>query len=99
MRFGDNVTAFEFISQSCLVAINNFLNHIKLPLGYNDSWQIIFEVINHDEDLLSEFLEEQVNNGVVTNGLIAKNEKKEMIFGLLDIAFRKQRNYQEEVSS
>ena len=54
-RFGENVTA-EFISQSCLVAINNFLNHIKLPLGYNDSWQIIFEVINHDEDSLSEFL-------------------------------------------
>ncbi len=82
-RFGENVTAFEFISQSCLVAINNFLNHIKLPLGYNDSWQIIFEVINHDEDSLSEFLEEQVNNGVVTNGLIAKNEKERNDFWLV----------------
>ena len=82
-RFGDNVTAFEFISQSCLVAINKYLNHIKLPLGFNDSWQIIFEVINHDEDLLSEFLEEQVNNGVVTNGLIAKNEKERNDFWLV----------------
>ena len=82
-RFGDNVTAFEFISQSCLVAINDFLNHIKLPLGYKDSWQIIFEVINHDEDALSEFLEEQVQKGLVTNGLIAKNEKERNDFWLV----------------
>ena len=93
-RFGDNVTAFEFISQSCLVSINKFLNHIKLPLGFQDSWQIIFEVINHDEDALSEFLEEHVNEGLVTNGLIAKMKKKEMTFGLLDTVFLKLKNYQ-----
>ena len=82
-RFGDNVTAFEFISQSCLVAINDFLGHIKLPLGFHDSWQIIFEVINHDEDALSEFLEKQLQKGLITNGLIAKNEKERNDFWLV----------------
>ena len=82
-RFGDNVTAFEFISQSCLVAINDFLGHIKLPLGFQDSWQIIFEVINHDEDALSEFLEKQLQKGLITNGLIAKNEKERNAFWLV----------------
>ena len=82
-RFGDNVTAFEFISQSCLVAINNFLSHIKLPLGFKDSWQVIFEIINHDEDALSEFLEKQLQNGLITNALIAKNEKERNDFWLV----------------
>ena len=82
-RFGDNVTAFEFISQSCLVAINDFLGHIKLPLGFHDSWQIIFEVINHDEYALSEFLEKQLQKGLITNGLIAKNEKERNDFWLV----------------
>ena len=82
-RFGDNVTAFEFISQSCLVSINKFLNHIKLPLGFEDSWQIIFEVINHDEDALLDFLEEHVNKGLITNGLIAKSEKERNDFWLV----------------
>ena len=82
-RFGDNVTAFEFISQSCLVAINDFLDHIKLPLGFHDSWQIIFEVINHDEYALSEFLEKQLQKGLITNGLIAKNEKERNDFWLV----------------
>ena len=52
-------------------------------MGYKDSWQIIFEVINHDEDSLSEFLEEQVQKGLVTNGLIAKNEKERNDFWLV----------------
>ncbi len=82
-RFGDNVTAFEFISQSCLVAINDFLSHIKLPLGFKDSWQVIFEIINHDEDALSEFLEKQLQNGLITNALIAKNEKERNDFWLV----------------
>ena len=82
-RFGDNVTAFEFISQSCLVAINDFLSHIKLPLGFQDSWQVIFEIINHDEDALSEFLEKQLQNGLITNALIAKNEKERNDFWLV----------------
>ena len=72
-KFGDNITAFEFISRSCLVAIRDFLGHIKLPLGSDESWQIIFEVINHDEDSLLGFLEDQVNNGIICDGLIAKN--------------------------
>ena len=79
-RFGDNVTAFEFISQSCLVAINDFLSHIKLPLGHEDSWQVIFEIINHSEDDLSEFLEKQLSEGLITNALIAKNEKERKFF-------------------
>ena len=52
-------------------------------MGFQDSWQIIFEVINHDEDALSEFLEEHVNEGLVTNGLIAKNEKERNDFWLV----------------
>ena len=82
-RFGDNVTAFEFISQSCLVAINDFLSHIKLPLGHEDSWQVIFEIINHSEDDLSEFLEKQLSEGLITNALIAKNEKERNDFWLI----------------
>ena len=82
-RFGDNVTAFEFISQTCLVAINNFLSHIKLPLGFQDSWQVIFEIINYDEDALSEFLEIQLQKGLITNALIAKNEKERNDFWLV----------------
>ena len=34
-KFGDNVTAFEFISRSCLVAIRDFLGHIKLPFMFS----------------------------------------------------------------
>ena len=82
-KFGDNVTAFEFISRSCLVAIRDFLGHIKLPLGCDESWQIIFEVINHDEDSLLEFLEAQVNNGIICDGLVAKNEKERNDFWLI----------------
>ena len=41
-KFGDNITAFEFISRSCLFAIRDFLGHIKLPLGCDESWQVIF---------------------------------------------------------
>ena len=96
-RFGDNVTAFEFISQSCLVAINDFLSHIKLPLGHEDSWQVIFEIINHSEDDLSEFLEEKLSEDLIKNALIAKKmKKKEMISGLLDTASLRQKNCQEE---
>jgi FAD/FMN-containing dehydrogenase len=82
-KFGDNITAFEFISRSCLVAIRDFLGHIKLPLGSDESWQIIFEVINHDEDSLLGFLEDQVNNGIICDGLIAKNEKERKDFWLV----------------
>ena len=82
-KFGDNVTAFEFISRSCLVAIRDFLGHIKLPLGCDESWQIIFEVINHDEDALLDFLQEQANSGVIRDGLIAKNEKERNDFWLI----------------
>jgi len=82
-KFGDNVTAFEFISRSCLVAIRDFLGHIKLPLGCDQSWQIIFEVINHDQDSLLEFLEAQVNNGIICDGLVAKNEKERNDFWLI----------------
>ena len=82
-KFGDNVTAFEFISQSCLVAIRDFLGHIKLPLGCDQSWQIIFEVINHDEDSLLDFLEAQVNTGIICDGLVAKNEKERNDFWLI----------------
>ena len=82
-KFGDNVTAFEFISRSCLVAIRDFLGHIKLPLGCDESWQIIFEVINHDEDALLDFLQEQMDSGVICDGLIAKNEKERNDFWLV----------------
>ena len=82
-KFGDNITAFEFISRSCLVAIRDFLGHIKLPLGCDESWQVIFEVINHDEDSLMDFLEEQVNRGIICNGLVAKNEKERNDFWLV----------------
>jgi len=82
-KFGDNVTAFEFISRSCLVAIRDFLGHIKLPLGCDESWQIIFEVINHDEDSLLEFLEAQVNTRIICDGLVAKNEKERNDFWLI----------------
>ena len=82
-KFGDNVTAFEFISRSCLVAIRDFLGHIKLPLGCDESWQIIFEVINHDEDALLDFLQEQLDSGVICDGLIAKNEKERNDFWLV----------------
>ncbi len=75
-RFGDNVAAFEFISQSCLVAIDEFLEHISLPLGCDASWQIIFEVINHDEGSLLDFLEDQVKKGLICDALIAKNKKE-----------------------
>ena len=82
-KFGDNITAFEFISRSCLSAIRDFLGHIKLPLGCDESWQVIFEVINHDEDSLMDFLEEQVNRGIICNGLVAKNEKERNDFWLV----------------
>ena len=82
-KFGDNITAFEFISRSCLFAIRDFLGHIKLPLGCDESWQVIFEVINHDEDSLMDFLEEQVNRGIICNGLVAKNEKERNDFWLV----------------
>ena len=82
-KFGDNITAFEFISRSCLFAIRDFLGHIKLPLGCDESWQVIFEVINHDEDSLIDFLEEQVNRGIICNGLVAKNEKERNDFWLV----------------
>ena len=82
-KFGDNVTAFEFISRSCLLAIRDFLGHINLPLGCDEPWQIIFEVINHDENLLLDFLEEQVNSGIIRDGIIAKNEKERNDFWLV----------------
>lgn len=82
-RFGDSVTAFEFISPSCLIAIEDNLEHIKLPLGCDNSWQIIFEVINHDEDSVSFFLQTQSEDGLIEDGLIAKNEKERNDFWLV----------------
>jgi FAD/FMN-containing dehydrogenase len=45
-------------------------------LGSNDSWQIIFEIINHEEDSVSLFLQTHVEENLIQDGLIAKNEKE-----------------------
>ena len=41
-EFGDNITAFEVMSKSCLKALEMNLSHINLPLGSNSNWQVIF---------------------------------------------------------
>lgn len=75
-EFGDNITAFEVMSKSCLKAVEMNLSHINLPLGSNSNWQVIFEIINNDEDKILTFLEHAASNSVVLDGTIAKNEKE-----------------------
>ena len=52
-------------------------------MGHEDSWQVIFEIINHSENDLSEFLKKQLSEGLITNALIAKNEKERNDFWLI----------------
>ena len=75
-EFGDNITAFEVMSKSCLKAVEMNLSHINLPLGSNSNWQVIFEIINNDEDKILTFLEHAASNSVILDGTIAKNEKE-----------------------
>ncbi len=76
IEFGDNITAFEVMSNSCLKAIENTLSHINLPLGSDSDWQVIFEIINNDEDKILIFLEHVASNSHILDGVIAKNEKE-----------------------
>jgi len=76
ITFGDNVTAFEFMSDTCIQAIEKYLNHMKLPLGSTHSWQIIFEIINQKEQDIINFLENHMESGQIIDGLIANSEKE-----------------------
>jgi len=75
-EFSDCVTAFEFMSDTCIQAIEKYLSHIKLPLGIDHSWQIIFEIINHGEQDIINFLENNMESSQITDGLIANSEKE-----------------------
>lgn len=74
--FGDSVSAFEFMSDTCLQAIEKYLNHIKLPLGSDHSWQIIFEIINHQEEDIINFLTHNMESRQIIDGLVANNERE-----------------------
>jgi D-lactate dehydrogenase (cytochrome) len=76
IAFRDNVSAFEFMSDTCIQAIEKYLNHMKLPLGSNHSWQIIFEIINQEEQDIINFLENHMESGQIIDGLIANSEKE-----------------------
>lgn len=76
IAFGDNVSAFEFMSDTCIQAIEKYLNHMKLPLGSNHSWQIIFEIINQEEQDIINFLGNHMESGQIIDGLIANSEKE-----------------------
>ena len=76
IAFGDNVSAFEFMSDTCIQAIEKHLGHIKLPLGSSHSWQIIFEIINHGEQDIISFLEDNMKSHHIIDGLIANSEKE-----------------------
>ena len=76
IAFGDNVSAFEFMSDTCIQAIEKHLGHIKLPMGSSHSWQIIFEIINHGEQDIISFLENNMESHHIIDGLIANSEKE-----------------------
>jgi len=75
-KFGCDITAFEIMSNTCLKAIHNNLSKINQPLGTDSNWQIIFEIINHHDDEISSFFEYALSEGLVQDGVQAKNEKE-----------------------
>ena len=74
--FGESVSAFEFMSETCIKAIEKYLGHIKLPLGSDHAWQIIFEVINNGEQDLINFLENKMESHQIIDGLVANSDRE-----------------------
>ena len=44
--FGDNVSAFEFMSDTCIQAVEKYLPHFRIPLNSELPWQVIVEIFN-----------------------------------------------------
>ena len=74
--FGDNVSAFEFMSDSCIQAVEEYLPHFRIPLNSKYQWQIILEIINTEDNKIMEFLEKHMNSGIILDAVIANNNKE-----------------------
>ena len=74
--FGDNVSAFEFMSDTCIQAVEKYLPHFRIPLGSKHPWQVIVEIINTEDALILDFLNKHMESGMIIDAIIANNEKE-----------------------
>ncbi len=74
--FGDDVTAFEFMSNTCVRAVEKYLPHFRIPLSSKYPCQVILEVINTEESLVIDFLDKSLKSGIILDAIVANNEKE-----------------------
>ena len=74
--FGDNVSAFEFMSNTCIQAVEKYLPHFRIPLNSEHPWQVIVEIINTEEALILDFLNKHMESGMIIDAIVANNEKE-----------------------
>ncbi|MBT5542205.1 MAG: FAD-binding oxidoreductase [Gammaproteobacteria bacterium] len=78
--FTDRLTAFEIMSSSCIKAVEKYLPEHRIPLDSSYPWHIIIEVSIHEEqpneDIITSYLEQELESNNLIDGVIATNEKE-----------------------